>query len=347
MKKSVSLNNPVFRFSRNPILTAKDVNKVWTSPALKVMTVHNAGVAEFDGKTVMLFRSHLRSGISIIGLASSKDGKTNWKVQKTPALVPEEGNEDEAGGLEDPRITKIGDEYVILFSAYNSRVKDRVRISLATTRDFKSFKRHGLVAKINMRNIVLFPEKIGGEYKALFRPNDKSVHALGGKFTEIKIGGTKDYKKSKWRMYKKPLIKTGHGPSAISDKIGPGAPPIKTKKGWLNIFHGVRSTMSANPYVLSVALHDLKDPRKVKVSNIPILFPTQADAKVPKNFYRHAEQIVFTCGALRKTGGDIFIYYGGYDTVMNLCVSHEDVLIDLCERYGQDPLSGRPLYKLK
>src|SRR5665811_2148067 len=72
------------------------------------------------------------------------------------------------------------------------------------------------------------------------------------------------------------------GPSAFSDKLGPGAPPVRTPHGWLNLFHGVRATMDGNPYVLGIALHDLNDPRQVRMSSIPVLFPSRADCRTPE-----------------------------------------------------------------
>jgi predicted GH43/DUF377 family glycosyl hydrolase len=138
-------------------------------------------------------------------------------------------------------------------------------------------------------------------------------------------------------------METGGGPSSFSDKIGPGAPPIKTKKGWLNIFHGVRSTMDGNPYVLGVALHDLLDPAKVKMSAIPILFPSQADCRVKESDYIHVPNVVFSCGAIHREDGSILVYYAGNDTVMNICITHENVLTEMCESYGQDPVTGKLL----
>ena len=358
-KVAVDLNTPVCRFGGNPILTANDVNKVWIDPALQVKTVHNAGVAHYNGEIILLFRSHLRSGISILGIARSKNGFNKWQVDPFPAMLPacENDNfaegvdkesiiENESGGLEDPRIVKLGDTYLITYSAYHARIKNRVRVSLATTKDFKRFKRWGPVLDRDMRNVVIFPEKINGQYVGVFRPNDVTDGEVGGIFTQIKIGYTHDWQKCTWNISDKPIIKTGGGPSAISDKIGPGAPPLKTTSGWLNIFHGVRTTMDGNPYVLSVALHDLKNPASVQVSNIPILFPSKADCLVYASDYVHVSNVVFTCGAIRKDDGSIFIYYGGNDTVMNIGITHEDVLITLCEKYGQEPLTGQPVYNL-
>lgn len=352
----VDLNNLVYRFPKNPVLTSHDVNKVWTDPSLQVKTVHNAGITEYKGNTLMLFRSHLRNGVSVLGLAKSKNGIDKWKIQSKPAMIPCSKNdsfakgvnkttliENESGGVEDPRITKFGKDYLITYSAYHARIKNRVRVSLAVTRDFKTFTRYGPLLNRDMRNVVIFPEKIRGKYVGLFRPNEK-IRETGGAFTQIRIGFTKDWKSCPWKLLKKPIFQTGFGPSAFSDKIGPGAPPIKTKFGWLSIFHGVRTTMDGNPYVLGAMLHDLDDPSKVKVSNIPILFPSKADCRIKESDYIHVPNVVFTCGAIRKNNGAILIYYGGCDTVMNIGITHEDILAALCHDYGQDPHTGEPLY---
>ncbi|NIT58788.1 MAG: hypothetical protein GWN00_21970, partial [Aliifodinibius sp.] len=217
---------------------------------------------------------------------------------------------------------------------------------LATTKDFKSFTRYGAMLDRDMRNVVMFPEKIGNKYVALFRLNEKSETHVDGSFTKIRIGYSDDWKSNRWDLADEPIMKTGGGPSAFANKIGPGTPPIKTERGWLSIFHGVRTTMDGNPYVLGVALHDLKDPSRVKMSSIPVLFPSAADCRVAEEDYIHVPNVVFTCGAIRKSDGTIYIYYGGNDTVMNLGITHEDILCALCEQYAQDALSGSMLYKV-
>ena len=355
----VDLNNPVVRYRCNPIITAEDVNKVWGNPIYQVTTVHNAGVVETDSEFVMLFRSHLRCGVCVLGIARSRNGVENWEIDPKPALVPAKENdifadgtdkaqliENESGGLEDPRITRIKDEYAIIYSAYHDTVKNRVRVSLISTPDFKSFVRHGPVLDCDMRNVVIFPEKVDGRYVALFRPNDDTEGDVGGIFAQIRIGYSDDWKSNNWDVVDEPLIRTGHGPSAFSDKIGPCAPPIKAKRGWLNIFHGVRSTMDGNPYVLGVALHDLENPANVKMSSIPILFPSASDCIVSNTAYVHVPNVVFCCGAASLGDGRILVYYGGNDTVMNVGITHEDVLTALCENYGQNPVTGKLLYEI-
>lgn len=358
-KYKLDLNDPVVRYINNPILISHDVNSAWKEPHHKVITVHNSAVTEYAENTLMLFRSHLRNGISVIGKAISNNGIDNWKISSQPFILPctkndvhsskhqiEELMENEAGGVEDARITLINDSYFITYSAYHAKVKDRVRVSLAVTKDFEKLKRFGPVIDIDMRNVVIFPEKINNKYVALFRPNDHTTDTTGGIFSEIKIGYSDSIESNNWSMQTKPIMKQEGGPSAFSDKIGPGAPPIKTKHGWINIFHGVRKTMDGNPYVLGVALHELNDPNKIKVSNIPILFPSKTDCKVNEDDYIHVPNVVFTCGAIRKNDGTIYIYYGGNDTVMNLAITHEDILAELCNKYPQDPLSGKALYDI-
>lgn len=360
MIDQLNLNCPVIRYKGNPILTGKQVNRVWDKPHLQTITVHNAGITVYENEVLMLFRSHLRNGISILGIARSKNGLTKWRIDKKPALLPCNKNDDfedgadinelienEQGGLEDARITRIEDTYLITYSAYHALKAHHVRVSLATTKDFKSFRRYGPVLQADMRNVVIFPEKIQDHYYGLFRPNDHTEQHIGGIFKQIQIGRTVDWRKSDWEILETPIMRQMDGPGSFSAKIGPGAPPIKTKHGWLSIFHGVRNTMDGNPYVLGVALHDLNHPERVKVSNIPILFPSAADCIVDKDAYIHVPNVVFSCGAIRRNNGGIYIYYGGNDTVMNVAVSHEDVLADLCNKYPQDPLTGRPLYSIE
>lgn len=353
---TVSLSEPVLRYTGNPILTSHEVNDAWTQPHLQVVTVHNAGAAVVGGQTLLLFRSHLRSGLSVLGLARSDNGVTGWQVDPRPALVPatpgdrygahvdpEQVAAMESGGVEDARVNPVDGGFAITYSAYHGRVPNQVRVALATTDDFAEITRHGPMLERDMRNVVIFPERIDGRYVGLFRPNDTSAE-IGGGYTQIRIGHADDLRSGPWTIEDEPIMRTGSGPSAFSDKIGPGAPPVRTRHGWLNLFHGVRTTMDGNPYVLGVALHDLADPAKVRMSSIPVLFPSRADCRVNETDYVHVPNVVFSCGMLRRADGSLLIYYAGNDTVMNVAFSHEDVLAELCLRYGQDPRTGELLY---
>lgn len=355
---TVSLNEPVLRYAHNPILTSHQVNAAWPDPVLRVITAHNAGAAVVADTTVLLFRSHLRNGVSVLGVARSASGLDNWRIDPQPALAPATESDRfgvgvdpttmvdlESGGVEDARINPIDGTYAVTYSAYRSQVPDSVQVFLATTDDFTTFTRHGPVSDHDMRNVVIFPERIRGRYVALLRPNDTTTGQIGGSYTQIRIGSTNDLRSGVWLVEAEPVMRTGRGPSSLADKIGPGAPPVKTPHGWLNVFHGVRTTMSGNRYVLGVALHDLDDPRRVLMSSIPILYPTSADCRVAETDYVHVPNVVCSCGLVRRLDGTLLIYYSGNDTVVNVAASHEDVLAELCLRYPQDALTGELSYQ--
>lgn len=355
---AVSLHEPVLRFADNPILTSRHVNRAWPDPAMQVITAHNPGAAVVGDETVLLFRSHLRNGVSVLGLARSADGIRDWRVDPQPALMPAIDSdlfgagidaaqviELETGGVEDPRINPVDGTFAVTYSAYRGDIANQVQVALTTTDDFIDLIRYGPMFAQDMRNVVIFPERIDGRYVALLRPNDTTPGELGGTYTQIRIGYADELRSGNWTVDADPIICTGRGPSSFADKIGPGAPPIKTKHGWLNLFHGVRQTMSGNRYVLGVALHELDDPRRVQMSAIPVMFPTQGDCRVGDTEYVHVPNVIFSCAMLRRADGTLVIYYAGNDTVVNVAISHEDVLAELCLRYPQDPLTGELRYQ--
>ena len=117
-------------------------------------------------------------------------------------------------------------------------------------------------------------------------------------------------------------------------KIGPGAPPFKTYKGWLHIYHGVFKTMSGSVYRLGAALHDLDDPAKIiGVSDQWILQPED-----PWEVTGYVPNVVFTCGAVPEDDGTVKIYWGGADTVMCAGTAVIAELTDLCLSVCRPPL---------
>ncbi len=298
----------VTRYTKNPILTKNDV-------PYEVATVHNAGVIKFNNKYIMLFRSHKHNGRSILGLARSRDGY-KFKVEEKPFIEPAtEGDfaEYEAFGVEDARITFMDGEYLITYSAYS---KHGVRICLAKTKDWQTVERISLITEADYRNIVIFPEKFNGLYARLDRPH-----------SEISPW-------SMWISYSPDLRYWGDSKLIMKPepyhwdemKIGPGAPPIKTDKGWLNIYHGVFPTMDGSVYRLGVALHDLEDPSKIiGVGDNWILQPEE-----PYEITGYVHNVVFTCGAIPEDDGSLKLYWGGADTVMCVGTANIAELVDLC-----------------
>lgn len=370
---TVTINKPVLRYPGNPILKCHEVNKAWgTDPHLYTYTVHNAGMARMkdeDGReqTVMLFRCHIADGRSVIGKAVSDDGLTKWRVIPRPFLLPAMADdiyaegvdidaviEAEAGGVEDLRVNPVsGGIHILTYSGYHQQIPDQVKVMMAVTRDFKTVVRHGPISAQDMRNVVIFPDPdIEKRWVALLRPNDKECEAsgsghIGGCFSEI-CAGFAPSPTGPWEIGDV-IMRSGHGPSAFQAKIGPGAPPLRTRCGWLNIFHGVRSTMAGHPYSLGVAFHDLEDPTavsKIRVSAKPILIPNASDCLVRKTDYVHVPNVVFSCGALMGDNDTLAIYYGGHDTVMNVGLANVQVLSEMCDVFPLDPLTGRHLYSL-
>ena len=296
------------RYTGNPILTKEDV-------PYEVATVHNAGAVKFEAKHILLFRSHLLNGRSIIGLAESNDGY-NFKVHPKPFMIPSDEGEFnlyEEYGVEDPRITYIEGEFLITYSAYS---RYGVRIGLAKTKDFKNVERIALITEADYRNVVIFPEKFNGFYVRLDRPH-----------SEISPW-------SIWISYSPDLKYWGHSKVIMRPvqyhwdemKIGPGAPPIKTEKGWLCIYHGVFPTMDGNIYRLGVALHDLNDPSVIiGVGDSWILQPEEI-----YEVTGYVHNVVFSCGAIPEPDGTVKIYWGGADKVMCVGVAIIDELVSLC-----------------
>jgi predicted GH43/DUF377 family glycosyl hydrolase len=306
----------VRRHPGNPILTKDDV-------PYPVETVHNAGVAQHDGRYVMVFRSHLRNGRSILGLAESKDG-FEFEVRPQPFLTPaKEGPfaTYEEYGIEDPRICTIEGTHLITYSAYS---RHGVRIGLARTLDFDQVERLALITQADYRNAVIFPAKFNGRYARLDRPH-----------SEISPW-------SIWISYSPDLVHWGGAEVLIRPqayhwdemKVGPGATPLRTEHGWLNIYHGVFKTMDGAVYRLGVALHDLDDPAELLgVADEWILQPED-----PWERTGYVHNVVFSCGAVPEPDGTVKIYWGGADTVMCGGTARIDDLVQSCLQHGRPPL---------
>jgi len=298
----------IHRFQHNPILTRDDV-------PYPVATVHNAAVVKHGGKYIMIFRSHTLNGRSILGRADSEDGY-HFDVHHEPFLIPaSEGifKEYESYGIEDPRITYIEGEYLITYSAYS---RNGVRTGLAKTKDFNTVERFSLITEPDHRNVVIFPEKIGGLYARLDRPHSEiSPWSIWISYSpDLKYWGES-------KLVMKPL--QYHWDEM---KIGPGAPPIKTSRGWLSIYHGVFPTMDGSVYRLGVALHDLEDPSRIVATGDEWILQ-------PEELYEitgYVHNVVFTCGAVPEEDGSVKIYWGGADKVMCMGTTTLDALVDHC-----------------
>lgn len=300
------------RYSGNPILTARDFPR-------PVNSVFNAGAAKYGDEYILLNRVENLEGFSCLWVARSRDG-VHFTPDPEPAMMPAtEGHYAtyEEYAIEDPRITRIDDVYYIAYTCYSQYAPC---VGLARTRDFRAYERMGVISLPDNKDVVLFPEKIGGRYARLDRPT-----TLAGK---CDVGG------NIWLSYSPDLLYWGDPRPVMqprkarwdSKKIGAGAPPIETEQGWLEIYHGVRETGSGVLYRLGVVLLDLADPsRVIGRAAEPILSPAATE-----DFLGDVMNVVFTCGAILEDDGELKIYYGAADQVMCLATVNVDDLVALC-----------------
>lgn len=300
------------RHAEGPILTGKHF------PAeARIQRVFNSGVIKHDNKYIMACRVEDRALRNRIWIAESDDG-IKFVPRSAPVAMPHENPEFAeytSGMYYDPRITKIDDTFYLLHAAHSSH---GCRLSLVQTKDFQDFEWMGFISETDNRNGVLFPEKINGLYARLDRPNS------GGNFGDM------------WISYSPDLIFWGKSECVLRNadvrwawsKIGPGATPLKTKEGWLNIFHGVR-TQCAQHYVysLGVALHDLENPQKIIARCNEAILEPETDYEL----IGQTPSVVFSAGAVAEPDGEVKIYYGGADTVQCLATSSIDELLFACK----------------
>lgn len=310
------------RHPKNPILSP-NFYQTWED-----MAVFNPGATLFRGKFHLLYRAIGEDidYISSIGHAVSDDG-VNFVKDPMPVIVPEKDYEKH--GIEDLRINPLEGSFYLTHTVLGSPAKEGGephRVGLIKTNDFKTFERLGVITakEICSRNGVLFPEKINDHYVLLHRPlypvksernKDKTVAP------EIWISYSHDF--LRWEDHQflmEPLFWWE------SYKIGCGPPPIKTKKGWLIICHGVQELAPLNRiYRAGIVLLDLKDPRKVIYRSKEPIFEPREEYEL----FGDVPNVVFPTGLVEKDGW-LYLYYGAADTTVCLATARLDEVLGFC-----------------
>lgn len=310
-----------------PVLSKKDI-------PYDAECIFNAGVAKYRGKYVMVFRNDFQfDGVGgfkkcILGLAFSDDG-IHWEVQDKPFLTVEELNDPEITRVYDPRLTVMDDRCYICFAV---DTKHGLRGGIGVTEDFETLEILSLTVPDN-RNMVLFPEKIDGKYVRLERPFP--VYSRGG-VDRFDIWMSKSPDLKYWGDSE--LLAGVEDVPFANDKIGPGAPPIKTEAGWLTLFHSVEIDRSRGKngweerwqkrYCAGVMLLDLQNPSKIiGMYKEPLIAP-ETEYEVEGGFRTN---VIFPGGLIAEDDGTVKIYYGASDTVECLAVARIDDLIALCK----------------
>lgn len=308
------------RYSKNPILTPNKDNW-WESKA-----VFNCSVS-FDGQNVhMLYRAigEYDHYISRIGYASSSDG-LQFDRRHNIAINPTE--DYEKNGMEDPRITQIDGKIFVTYVVLSEYVKNHPKIfsALAVTKNYDEFDKVGIITKDfdNNKDVIFFPDKfkVNSDF-----PNNSSFLILH-RPTSL---SNPDYQLSRPSIW----LSISDSESTLTNsilllkpeqdwenlKIGAGPSPIKTKKGWLLIYHGVSTDKI---YRAGAALLDLDDPRKVIArTKQPILEPVEDYEKIGD-----VNNVVFPTGTV-VIDKKLLLYYGGADRVCCVASASIDELVE-------------------
>ena len=304
---------PVFnRCEHNPILEPIS-NHDWEDKA-----VFNPAAIELGGKTHIVYRAMGHDDTSVMGYACSKNGKDVIERLENPIYVPRQSFEGKThpgnSGCEDPRITEIGDSLHMFYTAYDGVNPPVVAAANIKTKDFLkknwNWSEPEIVTPIGIDNkdSCLFPEKINGHYFIFHRAHNHIC------FDPVK---SLDFAVDKVESFT-PIV----GPRTgmwDSQKVGIAAPPIKTKKGWLLLYHGVSDN---SVYRVGALLLNLKDPSIVLARTTDFIF--EPEMQWEKN--GQVSQVVFPCGVV-NISGTLFLYYGGGDSVVGVATAKLDDIL--------------------
>lgn len=329
------------KFEGNPIISPNPDNN-WES-----LITCNPGVIHDGEKFIMLYRCAGNDECHVIrfGMAESSDGFHFTRVSDQPVFSPSDDGPD-SGCVEDPRIVKFDDSFYITY-AYRSfapgrywtfnhdevfkpvcgenspaTIKENIgNTGLAVTKDFHHYRRLGRLTQPDLddRDVILFPEKVGGKFVMLHRPKQYVGEAYGVDQPSIWMKFSDDL--LSWETKPSHLLITGRK-GTWEDKIGGSTPPIKTDKGWLMLYHGVEDG-GQGYYRVGALLLDLENPLNV-ISRTPepILQPE----------YDYETSGIYN-GCVFPTGnvlldGTLFVYYGAADKYVGVATCNVDELLD-------------------
>lgn len=297
-KRTVKLN----RAKENPIIIPNEKHS-WESKA-----TFNPAAIYLDGKVHLVYRAMSEDNTSVFGYAASRDGIHIDERLSEPIYIPLEPFEQKLqpggnSGCEDPHLTKIGSKIYMLYTAFDGKNPPRVALTSISVKDFLARKWNWTKPVIisppdfDDKDALIFPEKLNGKYII--------VHRVSGDI-DFATRSNLDFKDGEWlEEYRWLFPRKGWWDSK---NVGAAAPPIKTKEGWVMLYHGVSED---GVYRVGAVLLDAKNPLKIigRTDN-PIFepeMPYEKEGQIPN--------VVFPCGAvlIRDT---IFVYYGGGDKVV-------------------------------
>lgn len=299
------------RHLANPILEKNPKNHWEAGSVFNPNVFYENGIFRMIYRATNDIRVKEKGGyVSSIGYAEGTDG-IHFARSPKPLISPNQPYENRLG-CEDARVTKIDDTYFLYYTAIAGENDDlRIRIALATSKDFKKWKKHGIVGPQFTRSkaATLFPEKINGKYVMFYtwNPDHPSSSIMQASFDNLDdvIRPPEGFMAENIDQYWENVVFAPPEPVYRGAEVG--APPIKTKDGWLFIYCGA-NTSDYPEWTISAALLDLHDPRKtLAVAEEPILRPeTEAELKGIVN------NATFPSGAV-IVGKELYVYYGSGD----------------------------------
>lgn len=306
------------RHPKSPVLTREQLPDI-APQLLDATSVFNPGAVYFDDKIMLMLRVQSRSRETFLVMAESEDGVNFTVDNRIVHFNGIESIKEKIYHLYDARITRLEGAHYIMFAM---DMDGGCQLGLARTDDFRRFDFMGQVSDEDIRNGVLFPEKVGGRYLRMDRPN-RSRHDNG-----TSSGSTIWLSESDDLLQWKPVAPLIDGRFHYWDEfIGSGPPPVKTREGWLHIYHGVAGHFgSSNIYQAGVMLLDLHDPSKV-------LARSWCNILEPREMYELVGQVpnvVFPSGMIVKEydaegfalpESVVWVYYGAADTCVGLAVT--------------------------
>jgi len=313
------------RYTNNPIIVSSDIPDI-PPDLVDVTSVFNPGAILFNGKILLMLRVQNRARETYFIMAESENG-INFRVEDQPVnWIGLDNVKERIFHVYDPRITRIGKEYYIMFAM---DMDSGCKLGLGRTDDFIKFEFIDTVSEEDNRNGVLFPEMINGNYLRLDRPN--KVQLEDGLLTGSNIWLSRSEDLINWQPVKE-IIKGK--PHYWDELIGAGPPPVKTSKGWLQIYHGI--AMHYQPiYQAGVMLLDLKDPSS-------LISRGRFNILEPRELYETTGQVPNVCfptgiiveeyddNGFAKMDSKVLVYYGAADTSIGLATSTIAELLQNC-----------------
>jgi 4-O-beta-D-mannosyl-D-glucose phosphorylase len=339
--------NGIFDRYRDPVLTREHIPVIWkydidaeTNPyfmeRLGVNAVMNSGAIELNGKFYLVARVEGADRKSFFAVAESETGIDGFRFWDYPVVLPDTCPEET--NVYDMRLTKHEDGYI--YGVFCSESKDPndpdlsaavAEAGIVRTKDLKTWERLDNLKTLQspqQRNVVLHPEFVDGRYAFYTRPMDGFIETGSG--GGIGFGLCDDIEHAVIDTEK--IISRRIYHTITESKNGAGAVPIKGKKCWINIAHGVRNTAAGLRYVLYVFGTALDDPSRVIAEPSGVFL-------VPLGWERVGDvsNVVFTNGAIARENGDVYLYYAASDTRMHVATTTIDKLEDYLFHTPKDP----------